>query len=252
MSFSPEEEKALDEARQKLTAGEFAFVDGGCGIGGSLAYCEKTFDRGRGIGFDLSPNKIAGAREAGHNVYRADMSTIALPEKSVSFVTFLDVLEHLPNVEVTRSILENMARVAKDFIFIRHPSFEDIDYLRDHGLKITWTDWHGHPNMMTLDDFDLVFRDLGWSAPTVYAQKPIADSTHPKIVPFSAPTDSVHYDADAHGPKKEVTFDRPIYSQFDIFVALNRDFCEDDWRAMTLRVIEARNRPKLLDSLGVD
>lgn len=250
MKLTEEEEKAVDEARSRLAQGEFAFIDGGCGIGGSLAFCEKTFGRSPGIGFDSSPAKVERAVAAGHCVYRADLASIDLPPRSVSFVSFLDVLEHLPNVTVTRSILENMGCVARDFLFIRHPSFEDIAYLEERGLKLDWTDWHGHPNMMTLADFDALFRELGWSAPTVFGQKPIEDSRHPSIVPLDAPTDTVGYDPAIHSKKPGIRFDRVVYSQFDIFVRLNPDLSRRDWKNLTERVVSRRNGTEALAALG--
>ncbi|HEB88560.1 MAG TPA: hypothetical protein ENI85_03230 [Deltaproteobacteria bacterium] len=241
----------LDEARDRLIAGEFAFIDGGCGIGGSIAYCEKTFGRGPGIGFDSSPGKIERARADGHPAYRADLTSIELPERCVSFLSFLDVLEHLPDIEVTRSILANMEHVARDFIFIRHPSFEDIDYLKALGLKLTWTDWHGHPNMMSLADFDALFRELGWSAPSVFGQKPILDSTHPAIVPIDAPRDSKEYDRDRHSDKPYHRFERRIHSQFDIFVRINQEMPDSEWEKIVHGVRKRRHRTIPLTGLGI-
>ncbi len=250
MTSQDEENEELDRVRHLLRRGDFNFIDGGCGSGGSLAYCEKTFAGGRGLGFDASPSKIEAARAAGHRAYLADMISLELPERCVSFISFLDVLEHLPDIATTRSILENMASMARDFIFIRHPSFEDIDYLKTFGLKIDWTDWHGHPNMMLLDDFDALFRDLGWTASAVFGQKPIMNSSHVSVVPEDAPRDTVGYDAERHGLKQNIRFDRVMYSQFDIFVRLNRDMSDSEWGQITKTVVSRRNRTKALRSLG--
>jgi hypothetical protein len=248
---SDRRESELDSIRRRLGEGEFSFIDGGCGIGGSMDYCQKTFGRGIGIGFDSSFDKIERAKLAGHTACVADMKSISLPENCVSFVSFLDVLEHLPDIETTESILENMATLAHDFIFIRHPSFEDIEYLRGHGLKLTWTDWHGHPNMMSLADFDDVFHRLSWSAPTVLGQKPIADSSHPSIVPENAPRDTIDYDPKLHREKRSIKFDRAIYSQFDIFVRLNDELTAREWTGITKSVANLRNQTKALAPIGI-
>lgn len=236
---------SLEDARLSLSAGEFAFVDAGCSSGGSLTYCERVFRKGPGIGFDISPDKIARASEAGHVVCQADLATVELPSRSVHFVSLLDFLEHLPDFARAREMLANMARVARDFLFIRHPSFEDIDYLKTLGLKLDWTDWHGHPNMMTVADFFRLMRELELAAPTIIAQKPIADSSHPSIVPLSAPRDTVGYDPALHGPKPEIRFDRPIYTQFDIFVRLDDSLAGSAWDRITGHVVERRTSVKL-------
>ncbi|MDP6959743.1 MAG: class I SAM-dependent methyltransferase, partial [Planctomycetota bacterium] len=120
-------EPEIGDLLSKLVQGKFGFIDGGCGSGGSLEYCEKTFGRGPGIGFDSSSQKIDLAQASGYTVYKADMASVSLPNKCVSFVSFLDVLEHLPDIQTAEKILKNMGTVARDFIFIRHPSFEDME-----------------------------------------------------------------------------------------------------------------------------
>ena len=241
----------LEEPLRLLAEGEFGFIDGGCGTGGSIEYCEKTFRRGRGIGFDSSAKKIELAQAAGHKAYEANLASLSLPEKCVSFVSFLDVLEHFPDVQTTESVLKNMAMLARDFIFIRHPNFEDIGYLKEHGLKLDWTDWHGHPNPMLLSEFDAMFCSQGWFAPSVFGQKPIHSSAHPSIIPIDAPRDTVGYDLEKHGVKPSLQFDRPIYSQFDIFVCLNSDLSNKEWRNITKSVVKSRNRTRAVAPLGI-
>jgi SAM-dependent methyltransferase len=251
--MTPDENVAidLDESRKRLAEGEFAFVDGGCGSGGSIAYCERIFQKGRGIGFDSSAEKVARAVAAGHTACQADLGAIDLPSRSVYFVSLLDFLEHLPDLDTTRSILSNMARVARDFVFIRHPSFEEVDYLEGLGLKLDWTDWHGHSNMMKLADFDRLARELDLPAPTILGQKPIADSTHASIVPLAAPRDTVGYDAERHGAKDEIRFDRTIYSQYDIFVRVNPDLTAAQWSRITSHVMNPRHVTTMLSPGGV-
>jgi hypothetical protein len=232
---------AIDEARERMRNGEFAFVDGGCGVGGSIDYCERIFKLGRGIGFDSSPQKVAAAVAAGRVAYEADVRTIELPARSVAFATFLDFLEHLPDVGTTRAVLENLVPVARDFFFIRHPNFDEIDYLRTLGLKLDWTDWRGHRNKMPLAELVGLITSLGLPRPVVFGQKPIADSMHPAMVPLDAPLDTVGYDANVHGPKALVRFERPIYAQFDVFVRLDAALPELDWIRISNSVIHPRN-----------
>lgn len=235
-------ELSLEEARTRLAAGEFAFVDGGCSAGGSLAYCEQLFRKGRGLGFDSSARKIGLACAAGHVVCQADLATIELPERSVYFVSLLDFLEHLPDLDRTRAILSNLSRVARDFLFIRHPSFEDIDYLAGLGLKLDWTDWHGHTNMLKLAEIERLVRELGFPAPTVIPQKPILEASHPSVVPLCAPRDTVGYDPARHAPKPALRFDRELHAQYDIFIRIGRELSDAAWHRITSHVIPPRTR----------
>lgn len=236
----PGEVISLESACARLAAGEFAFVDAGCSAGGSMAYCERVFGRGRGIGFDRSRAKLELARAAGFVACEADLETTRLPARSVHFVSLLDFLEHLPSLDLTRTILAGLCEVARDFLFVRHPSFEDVDYLASLGLKLDWTDWHGHRNPLRLADFEALARDLGLPPPTVIAQKPIADASHPSVVPLDAAMDTVGYDPTRHGPKPDVRFDRLVHAQFDVFLRVNPELSKDAWFRITERVSNPR------------
>lgn len=137
-----------------------------------------------------------------------------------SFISMMDFLEHLPGYDYAYKILEKGKTIAKDFLFIRHPAFDDIDYLKNEGLKITWTDWSGHTNMLTVPQYAKMFNDLGLKQYAFNFRKPITDSSDKFIVPLSAPTDSLEYNEKEHGPKKKIDFAHTVYGQIDIFVAL--------------------------------
>src|SRR6185369_10144821 len=123
-----------------------------------------------------------------------------------------------------------VAAASRDFLFVRHPSFDDIEYLAQFGLKFGWTDWSSHPNMMTTDDFRRIFETLGWHDYRIVPHMGYTDSTHPSIVPASAPRDTEVYDEALHGPKPFVRFDHTVYAKFDIFVRLNPALPDDAWR----------------------
>src|SRR4051812_13557296 len=126
------------ELKDALASGRYAFVDLGSGVGGSIQHCVRRFDRGAGIGIEVGKADLEAARRAGLDVIEADVRTAAPLERSVSFVSMMDFLEHLPDLAASDAVVERFARAARDFLFIRHPSFEDIDYLAGLGLKIVW------------------------------------------------------------------------------------------------------------------
>ena len=196
----------------------YDFVDLGAGVGGSLEGAEVRFG-GRGLGVDLDAEKVREATAAGRDVVLGDITSLEV-EGSVRFVVLDNVLEHLPTLDHVRATLEAAARVATDFIYVRHPSFEDEAYLARLGLKQYWTDWTGHPMHLKLADLAVLFRDLGlgqWEVSPVWRAR---DSSHPTVVPMSAPKNSGEYDPDEHDEKPNVAFDHPVWFAFDILVPL--------------------------------
>ena len=130
---SPGQHSGRPELLQRLQAGESDFIDIGTGVGGSIGFVRKSFGAGPGLGIDIDPDKLAKARAAGHEVIEGDLADLELPAGCVSFVSAMDVLEHLPDLDATRRVLGAAAKVARDAIFIRHPSFEDIESLAALG-----------------------------------------------------------------------------------------------------------------------
>lgn len=215
---------------EKLSTGAYQFLDGGAGQGGSLHFVSTLFNRAPGLGLELMDDDARIARAKGYDVVTCNVMDEEFPDRSVSFCSAMDFLEHLPDEPAALDVMKKMARAARDFIFIRHPSFEDIDYLAQLGLKITWTDWWGHPNMMKIEDYRRFFADVGWTDYVINPRSVMFDSWHPSVVPIDAPTDTLAYDADLHGPKPYVRFDRPVWEQFDIFIRLRADFDPELYR----------------------
>jgi hypothetical protein len=221
---------------EALAAGHYAFIDAGCAAGGSIDHCTRRFGMSPGLGLDYSDADLARARAAGHDVLWCNLldPELRLPEGCVSYASMMDFLEHLPCIDAAVAVLRALGRACRDFVFIRHPSFDDRDYLARYGLKFTWTDWSGHPNMMTLDEFRAVFARLGWSDYVVRPHLPYRDSAHATMVPLDAPVDVQRHDEAAHGPKKPlVTFDRVVYGKYDLFVRLDPRVSQSRWAAIT-------------------
>jgi hypothetical protein len=218
---------------EELASGRYAFVDAGSGKGGSVRYCEERFGLSPGLGLELVDEDARKAREDGLTVITCDVMREEFPERCVSFASMMDFLEHLPDEAAAVGVLEKLGGAARDFLYIRHPSFEDVDYLARFGLKITWSDWDEHPNMMTLMDYLRIFSDFAWNDYVINLGSPITSSWHYAVVPQSAPRGAQAYDARLHGPRPFVEFDRPMYEQFDIFVRLNPDLDEELWRKIS-------------------
>jgi SAM-dependent methyltransferase len=203
-----------------LRTGRYRFLDAGCGDGGSTDQLTRRFGRSPGLGVDWYPEAVRNARAAGFDAMFCNLldPDLELPEGCVEYAAAMDVLEHLPSPQDAVAVLRKLANAARDFLMIRHPSFDDIDYLAQFGLKLNWTDWTCHPNPMKIDDFRRIFKALGWRDYTIVPHMNYADSSHASVLPLQAPTDTLKYDPALHGAKPAVTFDRPVYGKFDIFV----------------------------------
>jgi hypothetical protein len=223
----------LDESvRRDLIAQKYAFIDAGCRTGGSVNFCQMRFG-GIGLGLDWHESELEIARRDGYAAAQCDIRFVELPPKCVRFVSMMDFLEHLPDEATGRLVLEKLAGAARDFLFIRHPSFDDIEYLKGFGLKLGWTDWKDHPNMWRIGDLRRIFEELGWRDYRIHEDLPIHDSGHPGIVPLGSPPDTCEYDEAAHGPKPQVAFDRVLYGKYDIFVRLNPKLPDEEWETIT-------------------
>lgn len=222
----------LNNHFQELSSGKFQFIDAGCSWGGSLAYCANRFKSSPGVGIDWSDYKVKEARAKGFSVIRANLVDEELPKRCVRFASMMDFLEHLPDPSTAVRIMQNLADASREFVFIRHPSFDYIEYLAEFGLKITWTDWVGHSNMMKIGDYQKFFKILGWNDYVIIPRMRIADSSHKAVVPIGAPTDTKEYDEKLHGPKPLIHFDTPVYGQYDIFIRLDSRISANDWDAL--------------------
>jgi SAM-dependent methyltransferase len=223
---------------ERLARGRYDFIDAGCGVGGSIDYCQRVFRCEPGLGFDLNAAKIREARENEVSVMHRDLTEVDFPDDCVVFSSMLDFLEHLPDEATAQRILKRLGRASRDFLFIRHPSFEDIDYLRRYNLKLAWTDWTGHRNMMTVEHFRSLFARLGFDDFVIIARDRIRDSSHPAIVPLSAPTDTIRYESGVHEAKCLIEFDKAVFERFDMFVRLSPALSDEDWCNITGRTMK--------------
>lgn len=197
----------------------YDFLDLGAGTGGSMESASARIG-GVGVGVEGDAERAAEARAKGFDVVHGNLFDV--PEQaSVRYVVLNNVLEHLPTMELVERAICHAAKVAREFVYIRHPSFEGEAYLRSLGFKQFWQDWTGHPSHILLTDFMTMFRRIGVSSFVMHPAGLVPDSTDSSILPVSAPIDQFHYDVDRHGPKRHVEFDAPIHHAFDIVAVVS-------------------------------
>jgi len=210
-------------------------LDLGAGTGQWLQNEARRLGVDNPFGVDINRGKVAQARAAGRPVYEADFTTLdpqAFP--AVKIVVFDNVLEHLPSLDTVATAVERACRIASHVVYIRHPSFEDVDYLAGLGLKQYWTDWPGvHTAPIRIREFVTMATRNGVYDIAVRPLKRAYRSDDPTILPASAPPNQTKrkekrdlyglYEESLHGPKPLVEFDRPVYFAFDLFLFLRSD-----------------------------
>jgi len=105
-----------------------------------------------GIGIDNNPSHVEKAQEKGLNIILGDALNLDFPDKSFKMSILNHVIEHLPNKEMGFKAIREMVRVTQKTILIGLPFFDEDSYLHSIGLKTFYSDWSGHPNMVTLKE----------------------------------------------------------------------------------------------------
>ncbi len=211
-------------------------IDLGCGTGRSLRGAARRFGA-RGIGLERNERKVRIGQAEGIPIYRADLLEMDLATfPNVRYVTIDNVLEHLPTLDAVEDLVAASVRLASHVVHIRHPSFEDVDYLADIGLKQYWTDWPGvHTAPARIDQLIAMANRAGVYRVMVHPIRRAIGSTDPTILPLAAPPGQHRsirsprsalkgvYQEAKHGPKPDITFDRPVYFAFDILLVTGPD-----------------------------
>jgi hypothetical protein len=214
------EARTFAELEPTLAKGDFTFIDFGGGFGASLAYYQREFG-GRGLGIEIEPHKVDAARAKGRGVVEGSLFDV--PRRPlVRYVTADNVLEHMDSIEQVEEALALAAAVADEFIYVRHPSFEDEDYLRSLGVSGTWVHRSGHRAHVRLSDFLAMATRLGIDRVEIHPAGLIRDTSDPEIVPIGTPKNDLTYDPETHDPRPEVTFDRQVFYAYDILFHLAR------------------------------
>ena len=189
----------------------YDFIDFGCSAGGSIDWARRRFGGRRGLGVDISPNKVAAARAAGYDAMQADGARLDQFAGKVRFATMIHFLEHLPSIEAARKVAGTALQISRDFLYVRQPWFDSDGPLMRQGLKLYWSHWRGHPLPMTSLQAYVLFEELRRTGRcarfALYGRTPITSSDDEAVLPLSAPGDSHQYDADRDGPKPSVALD---------------------------------------------
>ena len=203
----------------ELSLDGYDFLDIGSSKGGSMDFARSKLGGKRGLGVDLNPANVETMRLRGYDCLHGDISEMAFPAKSVRFAVMNHVLEHMPLPKGYKAV-ECAKTVATDFIYIRGPYFDADAYLRRHGLKFYWSDWHGHTCHLTTSLLQAVLRGLHLEDFLILGRTPVNDSLDDSIHPLDSPIDQHQYDPHEHPPKPSMRFKAPLHREMICLVRL--------------------------------
>ena len=215
------------ELQRNLSTGQYDFVDFGCSHGGSFELAERMFGDGgrlRGLGLDIDPDKVAVARKAGRDALVQDLTAYPARHDTTRFVMMAHILEHLPGLKAAEQVMRAATRTARDFTFVAQPWFDSDGYLFERGLKLFWSDWHGHPNRMTTLDFHYILQEQlrrgEISGFSLFGADRIRTSRHSAVHALGSPRNQSAFTTDIHPPKPRLpaVFTRPVFREIHAVV----------------------------------
>lgn len=200
-----------------IDASNYDFLDFGCSAGGSMERYGKMFKaKGKGLGLDISAEKVRLTKEKGFNAEVCDITKLQLNDK-IRFGVMHHFLEHIPSIQDVNIIVNNACSVIDDFLVIRQPYYDADPYLFSHGFKFFWSNWKGHPNHMTLLEFHNILMPMVSEGLikrfSLYGLYPVTSSDDSTIHNIDSKIDQHDWNNNEHTPKQVVDFTIPVYRE---------------------------------------
>lgn len=167
-------------------------VDLGCGIGGSIEWAMHRFGGNRYLGFDSDAFDVKEARWHGFNAELADITHNKFIIPECRFITSLHTLEHLKDEDAIFKLLQKCVNSAKEFVFIKVPFFDEMDYLESLGVRLTWTNWITHTTAVTSAMLIRLLQRLQVGGVVGFLD-PVENTLSKEIIPFDSPVDTLYY-----------------------------------------------------------
>ena len=96
-----------------------------------------------------------------------------------------------------------------------------MSYFGKLGVKLYFSDWKGHPNMMTSEDWLEIIKNLIKEEKISYAtigyRKPLTNTSDTAFLPITAPPEQQRYDEKLHGDKVWCPLKKPTMKKYGSF-----------------------------------
>ena len=205
---------------EPVNLSDYDFIDFGASKGGCIEFAMDRLGGQRGLGIDINTNKAEEMRRNGYDCIEGDITKLALPGKSVRFVTMSHILEHLPDLLSVEEAIKSAAHVASDFLFIQGPFFDADEFLKKQGLRFFWSYWTGHICHLTTWQLKEILFNLGLPEHLIMVREVLMDSSDPAIHPLASPINQHEYIPEVHPEKSFITFSPPLYKEIVCYVRL--------------------------------
>jgi hypothetical protein len=202
----------------------YDYLDLGASTGGAMQFAERRLGWKKGIGIDISEQKVKQALALGRNVVCADATRLNdFVVGKCDFAIASHFLEHLPNIEVATKCLESVGAVINKWMYVQQPSFDHYEYLKNIGYTFYWQNWSGHPNTITTDEWIEIIlkiirgKNLFTSVLFGYGKR-INTWRDSALIDFNSPKNSSQADTLEVLGRPDVTFDIDIFREVRIFL----------------------------------
>ena len=220
---------------EKLTdISPYDYLDLGASTGGAMQFAERAFGWQKGIGIDISEQKVKQALALGRNVVCADATRLNdFVVGKCDFAIASHFLEHLPNIEVATKCIESVGAVINKWMYVQQPSFDNYEYLKKIGYTFYWHNWTGHPNKITTSEWlDIIQKIIRGGTSFTGALfgygKRISTWQDSALVDFDSPKNSAQAGALEVLDRPNVAFDVDIFREVRIFLFKSSPPCDID------------------------
>ena len=203
----------------KSMLAQYDFLDIGSSKGGSIEFAMNKLGGKRGLGIDIRGGNVEQVRRRGYDCLHGDIAEMTFPANSVRFAVLNHVLEHMALYAVHKTV-RCATEVATDFVYIRGPYFDADAFLKSHGLKFYWSDWHGHTCHVTTSLIRAVLVGLDLKEFVILGRTRVDNSQDGSIHPLASPIDQHEYVPGTHPPKPTIRFNPPLYREIVCVVRL--------------------------------
>ena len=187
---------------------------------------EQSLKLGKGIGIDINQKKVQAAQDAGLNVMLGDCTKLnEILSHQYDFALASHFLEHLPDLLTATEVIDSALDVITKAMFIQQPAFDGMQYFDSLGVKLYYSDWSGHENMMSTDNWIEIIEALIARNKIKYAylgyRKELKNTGSEAFIPKSAPKNQQKFNYETHGEKPLCELNRVYFEEIRIVLAKN-------------------------------
>ena len=133
-------------------------------------------------------------------------------------------LEHIPSITDVKRCIRSAINSSEEFIYIQQPFFDADPQFMQLGLKLYWSDWHGHPNRMTSLEFHNIlnpFLEQGLiDRFAIYGRRQIKASKDVALLSLNEAENQSRWDKKKHHRKPKIR-EFNFKAFYDLIVIIN-------------------------------